>query len=328
MAHDASELAGLQKEDEEITGQYEYAKTRAASLLTLEGDMKYELQELSAKQLSIIDQIKNITANETAARAVETESAAAEGEGGEGEEAGKDSMDPDAPNAGDEPGAAEKERGRVPMLAERETARHLPAHQVRLKEEARRQLMTNPTPLARREVARDDGDLKGPALKIPASQNTDTRVPTLKIPAATRREGGGHTAVDGGGGSVAARVARAGMRAAKSAAKVGSLLEEAKNDVEQQSAVRRQARQQQARKNRIVLEHALELQHELQQHALTLALKQQHELQQHEALLRREEHARGVFFRKEEHAHRQHEEARKPAQLLRTESRVRHTGAP
>jgi len=304
MVRDASELAGLQQEDELITGQYQNAKKRAASLLTLEGDMKHELQELSAQQMSIINQIQNITANETAASEAD-EAEASTTEVGGGEEEGNNSEDPDVPSASDDPGAAEKGRGKTPMLAwKHKPAGHLPSL-VRWNEEVRRQVV-------RRRAANDVGKHKGSMLKIPVSQNKEKRALLLKIPAVQSTGVHGEATEGGRGGSIAARVARAGVRAAKSAAKVGSLLDEAKHDVERQAAVQAvQARR-----------HA-QLQHALTQQA---HLKEKEEMirrEEHEALLRREGHARDRV-RKEEHARTQHEEARKPA----THSRVRHTGAP
>jgi hypothetical protein len=198
MGQDASELAKLQSEDAQITAEYEHASTRAASLLTLEGDMKNEMQHLSAKQVQIIQQLQNITANETVASegadgeaaAIEDSSAEVSGtqvEGG-GDAAGG-SPDPDAPTAADvsngaeqgaEQGAEKQERGRTPMLALRGNAGA--AHF---------------SPAVRRGVVLE-------------------RV----------------------GSSVAARAALAQQKAVLSAAKVGSVLDEARKDVERQAAAR------------------------------------------------------------------------------------------
>ena len=94
MSRDAGELAKLQAEDQGVTAQYDRAKKHSQDLLTLEGDIKAELQALSAKQLSILKEIANITQHETndtlaeedllhPAKAEKEEGSAAGEEGGE-----------------------------------------------------------------------------------------------------------------------------------------------------------------------------------------------------------------------------------------------------
>jgi hypothetical protein len=296
MARDASELAGLQQEDQQITQQYEYASKRAASLLTLEGDMKAEMHQLSTKQLSIIDGLKNITANETAeSEAAEAQAAASEGgaeEGGAEEGDGEVSEDPDAPGPGDE-GAAEKARGREPMLAARKgkaaLERHLPVHSEKWH-------------AVQWQVARRKPLHIGITAKI-------RKIPTAQ-PAVRKAVKGGNRDE-----SVASRVARAGQRAAKTAAKVGSLLDEAKLDVERQQAQYKQ------------------LQNENLQHAL----QEKHVLLLREATLRRERDARESMLRRErderlrmkQHVKKEEAEDKGGAHLLQhARLPVRHTGPP
>ena len=268
MSQDASELAELQREDAQITAEYEHASTRAASLLTLEGDMKHEMQQLSAKQVQIIQELQNVTANETVAsegadgEAAAIEDNSAQGSGtqveGRGDAPGGE-QDPDAPTTADvsngaEQGAEKRERGRTPMLALRGNARA--AHF---------------SPAVRRDVVQE-------------------RV----------------------GSSVAARAALAQQKAVLSAAKVGSILDEARKEVERQAAERRRPPEHvkahrtvahlDAQREEVQMREGkrqLEARETLEKREMAQALERQH------ALLRQE-----MRVRKEVRQH------------------VRHTGAP
>jgi hypothetical protein len=257
MSQDASELAELQREDAQITAEYEHASTRAASLLTLEGDMKHEMQQLSAKQVQIIQELQNVTANETVAsegadgEAAAIEDNSAEGSGtqveGEGDAPGG-APDPDAPTAADvsngaEQGAEKRERGRTPMLALRGNARA--AHF---------------SPAVRRGVVQERVD-----------------------------------------SSVAARAALAQQKAVLSAANVGSILDEARKEVERQAAARRRRPPEHVEAQRTVAhldaqreevqmregKRQLEAR-ELEKREMAQALERQHALLRQEMRLRKE----------------------------------------
>lgn len=291
IARDASELAGLQQEDQQITHQFEYALKRAASLLTLEGDMKAEMQELSTKQLSIIDQLKNITVNETAeSEAAETQAAASEGGAEDGE--GQESEDPDAPGPGDEGGAEEKARGREPMLAARKGKSVLERHIfVHAEQEARR------VALAR--------DIKSKMRKISAAQRS-----VREVNEGDRDE------------SVESRVERAGQRAAKTAAKVGSLLNEATVDVEREARKQQQQREQHAQ--HVQREHALQEKHLLLQREASL----RRERDEREAIVRAQHEARDESLRMKQRVEKEKAENKRGKLPHHSRLPVRHTGPP
>ena len=231
MGRDASQLAELQGEDQQLTAQYDYASKRAASLLALEGDMKDELLELSQKQLSIIGEIQNMTANATAeTEAIESDFAAkAGGDGAGGEEGVAEAEDPEAPkmpSIDDGNEAAGKERGRVPMLAGRErkslVRRHhlarIPAH--RFSSEPVRAGESGG--VGHREVKAKQAGGRSSARRAALERASDRGHREAKL-----------------SDSVAAQVSRAGLRAEKSAARVGTLLKDAERDVKRQAAAAR-----------------------------------------------------------------------------------------
>ena len=230
MGRDASQLAELQGEDQQLTAQYDYASKRAASLLALEGDMKDELLELSQKQLSIIAEIQNMTANATAeTEAIESDFAAkASGDGASGKEGVAEVEDPEAPkmpSIDDGNEAAGKERGRVPMLAGRErkslVRRHLPAWV------PAHRFSGEPV---RAGESSGVGHLEGKAKQAGGRK--------ARRAALGRASDGGHRGAKHSD-SVAAQVSRAGLRAEKSAARVGTLLKDAERDVKRQAAAAR-----------------------------------------------------------------------------------------
>ena len=227
MGRDAEELAELQGEDQQLTEQYDYASKRAASLLALEGDMKDELQELSQKQLSIVAEMQNMTANETAqTEAIESDFV---GQTGGEEAASEQGVEPEAdpeappmPSIDDDGGAAEKERGRAPMLARREPPRLAPRHFPARTGAPRFRGESVHVDTARSGARRGAG--KGGTRTRPAGRRVGERMLTGGLKEARRDE------------SVAAQVSRAGLRAEKSAAKMGTLLQAAKRDVVGQAA--------------------------------------------------------------------------------------------
>ncbi len=362
MSQDASELAELQREDAQITAEYEHAATRAASLLTLEGDMKSEMEQLSAKQVEIIEHLQNITADETvASEAAESEAEPSEHESAEGEAGGEaggeeggeegegddvlgDTQDPDAPTAEDAAGGAEEQaRGRTPMLAARGSTRATPG-----RPDARRGGAVDPAGVREGRPgvrgggkAQQDSSAKGPKLRIPPAQQAHVQA-RLKIPAAQQRAGKAgtlglhHPALAAAGRaqasqSVAARAARAAQRAVQSAVRVGSVLDEARHDVEREAAARRRPPQhvsqlvhaarttgrQEGRGGEVRTgkEQAKEQQGP-ERREMARALERQH------ALLRQETRLR-MQMRQEARAR-----VRLPAPDLAPRHLVRHTGAP
>ena len=359
MSQDASELAELQREDAQITAEYKHAATRAASLLTLEGDMKSEMQQLSTKQVEIIEHLQNMTADETvASEGAESEAATSEDESAEGEAGGEaggeeggeeaeggevlgDTPDPDAPTAEDVAGGAEEQaRGRTPMLAARRSTRAAPGSpEVRRGGAEGRPGVREGRPGVRGgERAHHDSPAKGPKLRIPPAQLAHVQA-RLRIPAAPQAPGtfGVYAKALTGAGrtrqsqSVAARAARAAQRAVQSAVKVGSVLDEARQDVEREAAAHRQAPQhvyaasktrlQEGRGDKVRegKEQAKE-QRALERKEMARALERQHALLRQEVRLRTQMHDNGVLHLPEARAHERPDLA--PRHL------VRHTGAP
>ena len=274
MARDASELAGLQKEDEQISSQYEYSKKRAANLLALEGGMKHEMQELSAQQLKIIDELAKNTANQTAeSEAAESEAAPKEVKSETGTEGGASSEggDPDAPSAGDAPaeGAAQGGDSADPDAPDAPSVGEAAAGGAEGGEgaQARAREVTLTSERVRAHVGRPDS-----REVQERRQERERLLRSTESQRAVRTEG--ERVVEDE--SVAARAARAEQRAATSAGRLGALLKEAAHDV--QSVTLKEAKRDAARGA------AARQQHE----QLEDALKQEQVLLHREADLRKQ----------------------------------------